>query len=105
MLITCTVYQTLFIFRRALLTDSYLRAKGAEGIFALGDCSTIEQSKMIEKAEELFKKADVNGDGQLSLEEFNVLIEQAKKEYPQVCLFFNRALKSLDKLVNMYMYL
>ena len=60
---------------------------------------------MIEKAEELFKKADVNGDGQLSLEEFNVLIEQAKKEYPQVCLFFNKALKSLDKLVNMYMYL
>ena len=55
---------------------------------------------MIEKAEELFKKADVNGDGQLSLEEFYVLIEQAKKEYPQVCLFFNKALKSLDKLVN-----
>lgn len=33
--------------RRALLTDMYLRVKGAEGVFAIGDCSTIEHDLMI----------------------------------------------------------
>ena len=71
--------------------------KGAKGIFALGDCSTIEQKKMIAKAEELFSRGDVNKDGELTLEEFTVLIEQAKKEYPQVSLFFSRAQKNIDR--------
>ena len=44
-------------YRRALLTDGYLRVKGANGIFALGDCSTIEQDTMINKAQQLFEKA------------------------------------------------
>lgn len=83
--------------RRALLTDSYLRVKGADGIFSLGDCSTIEQEKMISNAEELFKVADINGDGTLSLHEFRLLIDDAKIKYPQVSLFFDRAQKNVDK--------
>ena len=86
-----------FINRRALLTDQYLRVKGSKGIFALGDCSTIEQNKMIAKANELFRKGDVNGDGQLTLEEFTRLIEIAKKEYPQVSLFFQKAQKNIHR--------
>ncbi len=85
--------------RRALLTDQYLRVKGTNGIFALGDCSTIEQDKMIAKANELFQRGDINGDGQLTLEEFSKLIEIAKQEYPQVSLFFKKAQKNLDKCV------
>ena len=29
--------------RRALITDEYMRVKGADSIFALGDCSTVTQ--------------------------------------------------------------
>ena len=66
------------------MTDKFLRVKGAEGVFAVGDCSTIEQELMIRKAEELFKEADVNGDGDLSYSEFVAMLEKAKHLYPQV---------------------
>ena len=85
------------LYSKALLTDGYLRVKGAEGIFALGDCSTIEQNKMMEKAEEIFEMADVNGDRKLSLEEFSALIEDAKQKYPQVQIFFSKAEKNVKK--------
>ena len=58
--------------------------RGTEGIFALGDCSTIEHDLMIRRAAELFKMADTNGDGTLSYDEFVALMETAKKKYPQV---------------------
>ena len=70
--------------RKAILTDNFLRVCGAEGVFALGDCSTIEQDLMVKRAEELFKMADVNGDGTLSCQEFLALMETAKRKYPQV---------------------
>ena len=53
-------------------------------MFALGDCSTIEQELMIHQAQELFKQADVNNDGTLTLEEFQGIVEKAKAQYPQV---------------------
>lgn len=93
------------MYRRALLTDPYLRVKGAKGVFALGDCSTIEQDLMIAKADELFRKGDVNGDGQLTLEEFVDLIEQAKKEWPQVSLFFSKAQKSVKRLKILFKFI
>ena len=41
-------YLLLYDSRRALTTDKYLRVKGAEAsIFAIGDCSTIEQKQMV----------------------------------------------------------
>jgi len=70
--------------RKSILTDSFLRVRGAEGVFALGDCSTIEQDLMIKRAEELFKMADVNGDGTLCSDEFLSIMETAKRKYPQV---------------------
>ena len=53
-------------------------------MFALGDCSTIEQDLMISNATELFKQADVNSDGTLTQEEFEEIIEKAKEQFPQV---------------------
>ena len=60
-------------------------------MFTVGVCSTIERDKMVEKAEELFKMADVNGDGHLTIEEFTALMEQAKQKYPQVQVLFSKA--------------
>ena len=66
------------------MTDKFLRVKGADGIFAIGDCSTIDQQLMFHKAKELFAEADKDGDGSLSVEEFTALMEVAKYKYPQV---------------------
>jgi NADH:ubiquinone reductase (non-electrogenic) len=83
---------------RALLTDGYLRVIGSDGIFALGDCSTIQQTKMIAQAEELFESADVNKDGKLCLDEFKALMEEAKYKCPQVQTFLSCAQKNVEKL-------
>jgi NADH:ubiquinone reductase (non-electrogenic) len=33
--------------RRALLTDEWLRVKGAQGIYAIGDCATVQQRNLV----------------------------------------------------------
>ena len=38
----------------------------------------------LQNVEELFKEADINGDGTLSYQEFKTIFETAKKRYPQV---------------------
>lgn len=89
-----------FIFRRAILTDKFLRVKGAEGVFALGDCSTIEQELLISRAKELFKMADINHDGTLTLNEFQVIIEKAKAQFPQVQVQLSYVEDDVDKYVG-----
>ena len=54
------------------------------GIFALGDCSTIEQDLMINGPKSCSRMADVNGDGTLCADEFLAIMETAKRKYPQV---------------------
>ena len=54
---------------------------------------------MIKRAAELFKMADVNGDGTLSLDEFVALMETAKKKYPQVQVELTLAENNCKKLV------
>lgn len=54
-----------------MLTDNYLQVKNSDGhIYAMGDCSTIEQRKLLSRVKEIFADADKNGDGELNLEEF-----------------------------------
>lgn len=49
---------------RALKTDGYLQVKGSNGsIFAMGDTATIEQDRLLELAESLFKRADLDHNG------------------------------------------
>lgn len=85
---------------KALVTDEFLRVKGAEGIFAIGDCSTIEHHTMYHKAKELFKEADKDGDGSLSIEEFSALMEAAKYKYPQVQFELSKAQNNCMKIFN-----
>ena len=56
--------------RNALLTDNFLQVKNTEGMFAIGDCATVELKKMATEVNNLFIKADVDKDGTLSLDEF-----------------------------------
>jgi NADH:ubiquinone reductase (non-electrogenic) len=61
--------------------------KGADGIYALGDCATISQDPMLAKFSDLFRAADENGDGVLSYDEFDKLIRDNKKRYPQLEMY------------------
>ena len=58
-------------FRNSLLTNEFLQVKNAPGVFALGDCATIELKKLVHDVTELFEKADANKDGSLSMSEFS----------------------------------
>ncbi|XP_028392983.1 external alternative NAD(P)H-ubiquinone oxidoreductase B1, mitochondrial-like [Dendronephthya gigantea] len=76
--------------RHALLTDYHLQVKNSNGhIYAMGDCCTIEQRKLLSDVKEIFTDADKDGDGKLNLEEFKAAIEQARNKYPQICKHFS----------------
>jgi NADH dehydrogenase len=71
-----------------LLTDQYLRVKGINdgSIFALGDCATIQQSKLVDQIQILFEEVDTEHRGALDLQQFQTLVEKKMTEFPQVFL-------------------
>lgn len=71
---------------RSIVTDEFLQVRGAVpgSIFALGDASTIEQNKALEKADELFDVADVDNSGGLTLAELREVMKQASTEFPHL---------------------
>ncbi|KAK6919505.1 FAD/NAD(P)-binding domain [Dillenia turbinata] len=75
--------------RRVLATDEWLRVKGCEGVYALGDCATIDQRKVIEDISNIFGAADKDNSGVLTVEEFGDVIGDIIERYPQVDLYLN----------------
>nr|GMD36857.1 external alternative NAD(P)H-ubiquinone oxidoreductase B1, mitochondrial [Ipomoea batatas] len=73
--------------RRALATDEWLRVKGCEGAYALGDCATVDQRKIMEDITTIFKAADKDNSGTLTVDEFEDVIEDIIIRYPQVELY------------------
>jgi NADH:ubiquinone reductase (non-electrogenic) len=76
--------------RRVLATDEWLRVKNADGVYALGDCASVEQRKVAEDISYLFKLADKDNDGYLSVSEFVDTMENVKVRYPQIDLCMER---------------
>jgi NADH dehydrogenase len=76
--------------RMGLLTDRYLRVQGvADGsIYAIGDCATIQQPKLVDRIQLLFEEADTAHRGALDLQQFKALVEKKVVEFPQVLKFF-----------------
>jgi NADH dehydrogenase len=76
--------------RMGILTDQYLRVKGVDdgSIFALGDCATIEQSKLTDRIQALFEETDTEHRGALDLQQFRTLVEKKMTEFPQVFNYF-----------------
>ncbi|XP_024994567.1 external alternative NAD(P)H-ubiquinone oxidoreductase B1, mitochondrial-like [Cynara cardunculus var. scolymus] len=72
--------------RRVLATDEWLRVKGYEDVYAIGDCATIDQRKVMEDIAAIFKAADKNNSGTLNVEEFQDMIDDILIRYPQVDL-------------------
>nr|AOE43310.1 calcium-binding EF-hand domain-containing protein [Cavenderia deminutiva] len=71
---------------RAISTDAFLRACGVNNhnVYAIGDCSTISQTPLINHVVELFKEADVNGDNKLSIDELVTLVRHHVQKHPQL---------------------
>jgi NADH dehydrogenase len=72
--------------RMGLLTDKYLRVKGINdsSIYALGDCATIQQAKLLDRIHLLFEEADTEHRDALDLQQFKTLVEKKVAEFPQV---------------------
>ncbi|KAL5579305.1 hypothetical protein UlMin_011747 [Ulmus minor] len=73
--------------RRALATDEWLRVEGCDNVYALGDCATINQRKVMEDISAIFKKADADNSGTLTVKEFQEVIDDICERYPQVELY------------------
>ncbi|KAJ3042930.1 hypothetical protein HDV00_006237 [Rhizophlyctis rosea] len=89
--------------KRALEVDSRLRLKGAEGIYALGDCATIENPKMIDIVTKRFQKI---GAQKLNYDEFAAVIAEIIEEYPQSRVHLSKMRQLFDDYdVDRSMYL
>nr|UER43489.1 NAD(P)H dehydrogenase B2 [Viscum album] len=73
--------------RRALATDEWLRVEGSGCIYALGDCATINQRKVMEDISAIFSKADKDNSGTLTVKELQELLDDICERYPQVKLY------------------
>ncbi|KAK7342204.1 hypothetical protein VNO80_25148 [Phaseolus coccineus] len=78
------------INRRALVTDEWLRVEGSDNIYALGDCATINQRKVMEDIAVIFSKADKENTGKLDLKEFKNVVGDIIERYPQVDIYLKK---------------
>ncbi|XP_057954347.1 external alternative NAD(P)H-ubiquinone oxidoreductase B1, mitochondrial-like isoform X1 [Malania oleifera] len=87
--------------RRVLATDEWLRVKGCDNVYALGDCATIDQRKIMEDISTIFAAADKDNSGTLTINEFQDVIEDVLVRYPQVDIYLKskhlRGVKDLLK--------
>ncbi|KAI3456341.1 hypothetical protein Pfo_013004 [Paulownia fortunei] len=87
--------------RRALATDEWLRVEGCDSIYALGDCATINQRKVMEDIWAIFRKADKDNSGTLTVKEFQEVLDDICERYPQVGLHLkNKQMHSLVDLLK-----
>jgi len=73
--------------RKVLATDAWLHVHNCEGVYALGDCASVEQRKIAEDITNLFELADKDKSGLLTAEEFLETVEQIRPEYPQIDIY------------------
>ncbi|KAI9485133.1 pyridine nucleotide-disulfide oxidoreductase-domain-containing protein [Zychaea mexicana] len=72
------------VHQRAIQTDAYCRVLGLSdgSIFAIGDCATIKNQKLLDHIMELFENADQDKDGSLTLDEFASSVEEMRTRFP-----------------------
>lgn len=84
---------------RALVTNGFCVVQDVpqQNIYAIGDCSRIEQQKLLDKMVDLFREADEDKDGVLSMADFESLIKKRSKEYPQLLFHGNKVTELYEK--------
>ncbi|CAN0852700.1 External alternative NAD(P)H-ubiquinone oxidoreductase B2, mitochondrial [Linum grandiflorum] len=87
--------------RRALATDEWLRVEGTDNVYALGDCATINQRKVMEDIAAIFKKADKDSSGTLTVKELQEAVDDICERYPQVDLYLKtKKLRNIADLLK-----
>ncbi|KAL8131288.1 external alternative NAD(P)H-ubiquinone oxidoreductase B2, mitochondrial-like [Apium graveolens] len=85
--------------RRVLATDEWLRVEGTQNIYALGDCASIVQRKVMDDIGAIFKKADKKNKGSLKVDDFKEVVNDIIDRYPQVELYLKK--KQLKNFVQL----
>ncbi|KAG8386912.1 hypothetical protein BUALT_Bualt03G0198200 [Buddleja alternifolia] len=85
--------------RRVLATDEWLRVEGCDSIYALGDCATINQRRLMEDISAIFNKANKKNTGRLKVDDFKEVINDICERYPQVEIHLKR--KQLRKFLHL----
>ncbi|PWA73161.1 NAD(P)H dehydrogenase B4 [Artemisia annua] len=87
--------------RRVMATDEWLRVEGLPNVYALGDCATINQRRVMEDISAIFSKADKNNTGKLNVEDFKEVINDIIERYPQIQLHLkSKKLKNFVQLLK-----
>ncbi|GAB2274832.1 External alternative NAD(P)H-ubiquinone oxidoreductase B1, mitochondrial [Dionaea muscipula] len=73
--------------RRVLATDEWLRVKGCNDVFAIGDCATVDQRKVMDDILAIFEAADEDHSGTLTIKEIKDVVDDILVTYPQVELY------------------
>ncbi|KAF5200053.1 External alternative NAD(P)H-ubiquinone oxidoreductase B1 protein [Thalictrum thalictroides] len=87
--------------RRTLATDEWLRVEGCDHVYAVGDCATINQRKIMEDISTIFSISDKDNSGTLTVKEFQDVVDDILVRYPQVGLYLrSKHLHSVTDLLN-----
>ncbi|KMZ62864.1 External alternative NAD(P)H-ubiquinone oxidoreductase B2, mitochondrial [Zostera marina] len=87
--------------RRVLATDEWLRVRQCDDVYALGDCATISQRKVMDDISVIFKIADKDNSGTLSIKEIQDVLGDICQRYPQVELYLkSKQMKRFVDLLN-----
>ncbi|KAL9288404.1 External alternative NAD(P)H-ubiquinone oxidoreductase B1 [Arabidopsis thaliana] len=73
--------------RRAVATNEWLQVTGCENVYAVGDCASIAQRKILGDIANIFKAADVDNSGTLTMEELEGVVDDIIVRYPQMELY------------------
>ncbi|CAH8388615.1 unnamed protein product [Eruca vesicaria subsp. sativa] len=87
--------------RRVLATNEWLQVKGCENVYAVGDCASIAQRKIMGDIANIFKAADVDNSGTLTEDELQDVVEDINVRYPQVELYLkSKHVRSIKDLLT-----
>ena len=78
--------------RRAVSVDKYLQVRGVEprgSAYAVGDCADVKSKaaaggELLDRADELFRQADVDKNGTVDKDELMSILKVLEKSYPQI---------------------
>ncbi|CAD5176662.1 unnamed protein product [Musa acuminata subsp. malaccensis] len=86
--------------RRVLATDEWLRVPNCDGVYALGDCATISQRKVMEDISAIFRVADKDDSGTLTVKEIKDVLDDICERYPQVELYLKS--KQMKDFIDLF---
>ncbi|ERN03499.1 hypothetical protein AMTR_s00003p00269890 [Amborella trichopoda] len=85
--------------RRVLATDEWLRVEKCDNVYALGDCATINQRKIMEDISDIFRITDKDNSGTLTVQEIKNVIDDIRIRYPQLEIYLKK--EKLEDVMDM----